>query len=98
MEVESSFRSLLLLRFNLFVRWMPFPRPICRGGLGFGSIISHFIHVVIAVAWWLVLLSTVLCLLPGIALRGTDIRLTMDLVLLSTSMHCHDWTLCDQTG
>ena len=47
---------------------------------------------------WLVLHSAVLCLLPWVTLLGTDIRLTMDLDLPSTTMHCHDRTLRDQTG
>ena len=40
MEVESSLRSILLLGLVIFVGWMPFPWPICHGGLGLGSIIS----------------------------------------------------------
>ena len=69
------------------------------GELRFDSIISHFLSVVSSpLSEQLVCHSAVLCLFPGLALRGTDIRLTMDSVLPSTSVHCLAGTLHDQTG
>ena len=43
-------------------------------GLGVGFIILHFLHVVLTVVWWLVLLTMVLYLLPGVLYKG----LTLD--------------------